>query len=324
MELDLIFSIGPACRPAYYLKINFLRTFACPLDWQMDYSLETCLYLFETKFQTFFFEIEEDTRRKGAHNNRRIIDTHNAITSIHHFDSNISLAEAVPKFRTVMIKRYMQLHTAILQSKNVGLICNRKDSIDCLATFLSSFGQLYSHVNFTLINIRNVKDSNSICMDEYSLSPQLTIKEYSFHDEYLSEECKEDRQWLGNTDSWNKILQDYYIIHHPFAEYVKKATTHNQIIHLYGAGIYCRKIIHFLSKYNIEITDIIVTSTENNPSTIEKIPVLPYKFVTEMSHNDLIIISVIDQTEAIKICTLLKEHGFKSIIRTDSLLRVIL
>lgn len=324
MDLDLIFSVGSACRPAYYLKTNFLRTFACPLDWQMNYSLNTCLHLFQTKFDTFFKEIKEDSRKKGAHNNRRIIDTRNSITSLHYFDSDVPLSEALPAFRTVMQKRYLQLHTAILESHHVGLICNREDSANYLSTFLSSFGRIYPNVNFTLINIRNVKGQNTICMNEYSLSPELTIREYSFHDECPAEKCKEDRQWLGNTDFWNNILQDYCIIHHPFAEYVKKAVALNKSVHIYGAGVYCCKIIHFLRKYNIEISDIVVTSPENNPDSIEGIPVLPYTLITEQYHNDLIIISIIDQDEAIKIDTLLKAQGFHSVIRTDSLLRVIL
>lgn len=324
MELDFIFSVGPACRPAYYLKTNYLRAFACPLDWQMDYSLKTCLHLFQTGFQTFFVEIEENLQRKGAHNNRRIIDTRNSITSIHHFDSSVPLSEALLKFHAVMQKRYLQLHTAILESENIGLICNREDSINCLSEFLSAFGQIYPNVNFTLINIRNVKKLNSMCVDEYILSPKLTIKEYSFHDEYLGDEYKEDRQWLGNTNFWNNLLKDYYIARHPFAEYVKKAVACKKFIHIYGAGVYSQKIIHFLKKYEVEISDIIVTSMENNPSSIEKISVLPYNLIAENYHDDLIIISIINQKEASKIYNLLKANGFKSIIRTDSLLRVIL
>lgn len=323
MELDLIFSVGPACRPAYYLKTNFLRAFACPLDWQMSYSLYTCLHLFQTNFQTFFTEIEEDTQRKGAHNNRRIIDTRNLITSIHHFDSDIPLSEAVPKFHAVMQKRYLQLHTAILESHNVGLIGNREDSLDDLSTFLLSFGQIYPNVNFTLINIRNVPGLDSIHINECSLSPKLTIREYSFHDEYLAKECIEGNEWLGNSELWNNILQDYYITHHPFAEYVKKAVTLNKSIHLYGAGVYCRKIIDFLRKYKVKISDIIVTSPENNPNAIEGIPVLPYNLIAKQYLSDLIIISIINPDEALKICNLLQANGFKSIIRIDPLLRVI-
>lgn len=323
MKLDLIFSIGPACRPAYYLKINFLRIFASPLDWQMNYSLDTCLHLFQTNFQTFFTEIQEDKHRKGAHNNRRIIDMRNSITSIHHFDSDIPLSEAQAEFRVVMQKRYLQLHTAISKSHVVGMICNRADSLDDLSTFLSSFGQIYPNVNFVLINIRNTEGITSARMNEYPLSPRLTLREYSFHDQYLDKQYMEERAWLGNFEIWNYILQDYYVTQHPFADYVKKTVSSHKSVHLYGAGVYCHKIIHFLKNYNLEISSILVTSPENNPNSIEEIPVIACTHITEQHYSDLIIISVINCDESIKIYNQLKTRGFKLIIRIDPLLRII-
>lgn len=59
-NFGLIFSIGSACKPAYQLKCNNLRPFAAPLDYQMGYSLRTVLHLFQTKFEDFFLNIEED------------------------------------------------------------------------------------------------------------------------------------------------------------------------------------------------------------------------------------------------------------------------
>lgn len=323
MKLDLIFSIGPACRPAYYLKMNFLRTFACPLDWQMNYSLDTCLHMFQTNFETFFTDIQEDVHRKGAHNNRRIIDTRNSITSIHHFDSDTPLPDAQAAFRAIMQKRYLQLHTAILRSHVVGLICNREDSLDDLSTFLSSFGQLYTNVNFILINIRNTEGLTSACMNEYHLNPKLTIREYSFHDQCLDKKSMEERAWLGNFEIWNSVLQDYYLSRHPFADYIKDSVSNNRSIHLYGAGIYCHKLIHFLKNHSLNISNILVTSSENNPDAIEKIPVITCEHITEQYYDDLIIISVVNSDESLKIYNLLRSRGIKSVVRIDALLRII-
>ncbi len=323
MKLDLIFSIGPACRPAYYLKINFLRIFACPLDWQMNYSLDTCLDLFRTNFQTFFSEIQENTHKKGAHNNRRIIDTFNSIISIHHFDMDTPIAKAHADFRSVMTKRYEQLHNAILKSHTVGLICNRDDTLDDLSAFLLSFGQIYPNIKFVLINIRTKEGTDSISMNEYKINSLLTIREYAFCDRYTGAEYGDQRTWIGNFDAWNNVLQDYYLNEHPFASYVEHAVSTNQSIHLYGAGVYCRKIIHFLAKYNLEISDIIVTHAENNPDSIGEIPVITYRQVTEQYHTDLIIISIVNQEESLNIYHMLKLHGFQSVIRVDPLLRII-
>lgn len=323
MNLDLIFSIGPACRPAYHLKMNFLRTFACPLDWQMNYSLDTCLELFQTKFQTFFEEIQEDRHRKGAFNNRRIIDTLNSITSIHHFALNTPIAEAQAEFRSTMLKRYEQLHTVILKSRTVGMICNREDSLDDLSSFLLSFGQIYPNVNFILINIRSKDDAESISMNEYILNSQLIVREYSFCDNYEDAEYGEKRAWIGNFNAWGQILQNYYITQHPFAHYVKNFISSNKSVHIYGAGVYCCRIINFLKNYSLEISNIFVTSLEGNPDSIDEIPVIAYEDIADQFHDDLIIISIVNQEESLKLYNMLSTRGFKSVIRIDPILRII-
>ena len=65
-NFGVIFSIGSACKPAYQLKCNHLRPFAAPLDYQMEYSLRTVLHLFQTKFEDFFLNIEEDFGGGGS------------------------------------------------------------------------------------------------------------------------------------------------------------------------------------------------------------------------------------------------------------------
>lgn len=324
MELDCIFSIGPACRPAYHLKQNFLRLFAAPLDWQMNYNLDTCLHLFQTSFETFFSEIYADPARNGARNNRYVIDTQNSITSIHHFDSSLPLDEAQAKFRTTMKKRYESMHNAILNSHAIGLICNREDSLDVLSSFLLSFGKIYPDTQIVLINIRHNETLTSISMNEYHLTSRLIIREYSFCDTYQTAKNSDRNFWLGNVDAWNNILQDCCIIHHPFAEYIKNIISQTQTISLYGAGIYCRKIINFLKKYDINISHIVVTSLENNPVSIEGIPVISYDALPKPCYNHPIIISVIDETESLKILHQLKTLGYASVFRIDSSLRLLL
>lgn len=324
MELDLIFSIGPACRPAYHLKQHFLRLFSCPLDYQMSYSLDTVLHLFHTSFKDFFAEIIEDKTKKGARNNRRIIDTANNITSIHHFPCDIPLDEAQTHFRSIMLKRYRILNTAILNSDTVGLLCNRNDTIEDLAAFLFSFGEIYPNTNFILINIRHNQALNSVIVNEHKFNSRYCIREYSFCDIYqhVNDTNYDMNMWLGNMKNWNYILQDFCIKNHPFAMYVKDHIPHiTSHIYIYGAGLYCHKIINFLSKYNIKIKNIIVTSLDGNPSSIEGYTVIQFSDIPMQDNTPLIIISVVDQTESQKISDLLKASGLTSIIRIDSLLR---
>ena len=160
-------------------------------------------------------------------------------------------------------------------------------------------------------------------MNEYFLCPRLIIREYSFHDQYLDKKYMEERAWLGNFEIWNNILQDYCVTQHPFVDYVQKFVSFHKSIHLYGAGVYCHKIIHFLKKYSLKISSILVTSRENNPNSIEEIPVITCTHITEQYYSDLIIISVINCDESLKIYNLLKAQGFKFVIRIDPLLRII-
>lgn len=349
MELDLIFSIGPACRPAYHLKQNFLRLFSCPLDWQMNYSLSSCLHLFQTSFKTFFTEIHENTERKGAHGNRYIVDVQNSITSIHHFDSAPPLEEAHARFLAVMQKRFHTLHEAVLHSHTVGLICNRQDSIEDLASFLQSFGKIYENTRFILINIRDDRLLTSVTEKIYTINPRLQIREYSFCDQYQRMETAPENEWLGNTEIWSDILQEYTLSNHPITQYIK---SRNKPVFIYGAGVYCLKLKHLLEKNHIMPAFIVVTHQDANPSCIEGTPVISYSTLLSYAAGDsaittghnsscgagnqpilhetpavcndpLIIISVIDQTVSQEIYRLLKSDGFQSVIRFNSSLRPI-
>lgn len=320
MNLDLIFSIGPACRPAYHLKQNFLRLFSSPLDWQMNYTLNTCLMLFRTSFNSFFTKIEENPQKRGSHNNRYVVDTQNLITSIHHFDSTLSLSEAQNNFRAIMRKRYLTLHNAILESKTTGLICNRNDSISDLCSFLSAFGEIYPNTSFLLINIRNNSSINGIIVNDHIITTRLRIREYSFSDIYTSPFNQKENFWIGNMNYWNNILQEYKINNHPYAEYLIHLNT--QIV-IYGAGKYCRKLLLFAKKYDIKISCILVTSMENNVLSIDDVPVIPfYNFPSEYK-NATVIISVINQDESLKIYQILKYEQFKNILRLNTNLQLI-
>ena len=93
---DLYMSVGNACRPAYHLALNDLRNEAYPLDWQMEYSLDTVIHLFKTKFSDFFVDIEEAVEFEAAC--RQVKDVKNNIISIHHFPRNIELEKAQEEF----------------------------------------------------------------------------------------------------------------------------------------------------------------------------------------------------------------------------------
>lgn len=323
MELDFIFSIGPACRPAYHLKQNFLRIASSPLDWQMSYSLDTCLKLFETSFSSFFATVEEYPYESAAKNCRRVIDCENSIISLHHFKKDISLSDAQCSFRKKMAKRFATLNNAILEASTVGLLCNRADSIETLSTFLYNFSNLYPKQNFILINIRNADNISTIQKYEYTISSRLTIREYLFRDTYDSVPTTPSNAWLGNTEKWDQLLSEYRLTKHPFIDYLTKQMMTRKNIVLYGAGTYCRKVIHFMAKYNISPSAILVTSPDENPNSLENIPVLSLDEYKRIGKNSIVIISIWNPVISAEISIQLKELGFTDVYKINSNLQFV-
>ncbi len=126
---DIIISLGKVCRPAYQLKVNGLRDKAYPLDWQMDYSLDTVEHLFATGFEDFFTDIVEE-ESSSLNENRRIKDVKNGIISLHHFSKSIGLSDYI----LISIKNYSvatKIKTELLSKgyKNSALLEEALDSM---------------------------------------------------------------------------------------------------------------------------------------------------------------------------------------------------
>lgn len=310
---DLFLSIGPACRPAWYLQYNNLRQIASPLDWQMAYSLDTVIQLFRTSFSTFFYNISEDVSKSG--DKRWVIDKTNHIISIHDFDKKIPLEDRQQEFISQMYRRYVNLHNKLKASNTLMLICNREDNIKKLENFLLDFSGLYENLDITLMNIRNDCSMNDtdIFTEKYNISDKLTIIEHIFND---SIDCKtgEKYSWTGNRALWNSILRDYCIIDikNAFNKLYEKLKGNNSVI--YGAGMMCSVLINELSKYNITADGIAVTKAEENPSEYEGLPV---STIERYSYDDVILIAVRDRHTSSAIKNGLLSKGYNKVVEFD-------
>ena len=207
---DIFISLGPACREAHYLRDENLRLASFPLDWMLDYSLETVIHLFKTGFSDFFTDIEEgEYIRKN--NNYCIIDTKNHITSLHHFSRKMSIQDAKKAFHTTMQKRYKHLDDYLKQAETICFICNRIYADSCsdeLVNFLKEFDKIYPNKTVTLVNI-NKKDISDIKIAKRQVAPNLLIKEYTFKDIHINGDNPEinyDR-WRGNEKIWRQLVK---------------------------------------------------------------------------------------------------------------------
>lgn len=183
---DCVFSVGPECRPAWWLRKGEKRFQATPFDWMMDYSLDTFVNCYKNKFSDFFENIKQipkkDKKVANASNNngvannsnknvsnvknkrvegdtsehRRVKDTKNNIISIHHFKESLSLKDAQVDVREKMLRRGNKVDEIFNKSDTIILLANRqKESVHDLKKFINDFSALYPDKNVTLINVRN-------------------------------------------------------------------------------------------------------------------------------------------------------------------------
>ena len=92
MNTDFILSLGPACRPAWHLKLNQLRYVSCPFDWMMSYSLETVIKFLKQKNLNGFFEKYEYMNRDSG-NCKVVKDITNQVISMHSFPISMTVED---------------------------------------------------------------------------------------------------------------------------------------------------------------------------------------------------------------------------------------
>ena len=154
IKCDCAFSIGPACRPAQWLRKTKKRFQSSPLDWMMRYSLDTALHFFENKFSDFFEDVEDTG--EYSDDQRMVRDKKNGIVSMHHFNKKLSLGDAKSEVRNMMLRRAKEVDNILQNSDSIVLLCNRqKDSLSELKKFIQGFSKLYPEKNITLMNVRS-------------------------------------------------------------------------------------------------------------------------------------------------------------------------
>ncbi len=206
--IDMILSLGIACRPAEQLKVNKLRFLSSPLDWMMFYSLETAAYLFRTKFETFFQtkEIIPDNL-----NHIHVKDVVNKINSIHHFplDKDIEYFYNTT-FRPLMLRRFKSINWFIKHSKHIAFIFNRQEDTQTIIKALNKFGEIYPKCHITFINIRSGAKPKTHEICKLKISAQLNFEEH-----YIDDTNKDGDHttgntnwWVGNEQMWHEILSN--------------------------------------------------------------------------------------------------------------------
>lgn len=284
-NIDMIFSVGRACRPAYHLQKYNFRAFASPFDWQMAYSLETVLHLFVTGFSDFFKEIEEDESYPGAY--KKVWDTKNKICSVHFFERDKDIYDSQVVFREIMKKRFDRLDKRIRKSNTIAMICNRDEEEEVLVEFLQKFGKVYPNKKMILINVYDQKiperKKSIVKIDDF-----LELHLYTFDDISVDK-----TRWKGDAKHWEWVLSHYSLGYRDDIEQCKSYLSVNKKIIVYGAGVLCPKIINYLESYDVHVSGIAVSSMQGNIDQIEGIKV---KSIEEYDFQECVfIISIKDE-----------------------------
>jgi len=204
---DFILSIGVHCGPAINLRSNHLRSFSAPLDWMMEYSLDTVLHLFKEGFNDFFsqYEIDQDNP-EGAVGMLRVNDTRNHIVSIHHFPKDMRMDSSYPRFIDKMNARKNRLESLLQNASSICLMADRSDTREDLLSFLRSFSNLYPHLRIRLVNMRY---DESMAYKTYKKETifddhRLSYIEYLFNDAHQGVRELESYAFV-----WSQILSEY-------------------------------------------------------------------------------------------------------------------
>lgn len=198
LKCDLVIPFGVGCQPAYYTQKFGMRICAFPLDWMMLYRLDKVAHLFETNFNDFFLnvkEIESDTKH------RKIEDTLNLITSVHHFSREVDIETGKVLFRNVMLNRYNKLNAYLKILKNICILTNVEAKIEELKEFLIRFSNVYPHINIICINIM---DSDNKYFEEYTINDKSRLIMH-----YFKNQCIPGGEvWKGNEQEWELVMSN--------------------------------------------------------------------------------------------------------------------
>ncbi len=204
-SVDCIFSIGGECRPAAWIKKCGMRYQSSPLDWMMEYSLDTVIKLFKTKFEDFFEDIEE-IPDKFCCDCKFVRDKKNKIISIHHFHRDSPLNVEHEKFRKMMLCRANKADKILNESNTIGLICNRSDVTPFeFMKFVEEFREIYPNKKIVLINIfnANIKEMKKSVLFKDDNS---TIIQFTFLDKKRDEDKDNIPAWMGNAKEWQAVM----------------------------------------------------------------------------------------------------------------------
>lgn len=207
INVDCVITFGDGCEIAQNLKMNNLRFFSTPFDWEMNYSLETVFSLLKEHGKNFFKNYKFDSKY-NKRNHLGVIDTDNGMISLHDFNKYLPNKINHIIFKYKHRRRFNRLEKILKEAQNICIITARQIKTEDILSFIWKFLQLYNFNHLYFINIYDTENEES---NEQLIKTQqnnVTILEYCFNNEHPKGNNTKTNPdyWFGNVDYWNKIL----------------------------------------------------------------------------------------------------------------------
>lgn len=307
-HIDFMISIGLDCRIAINILSNGLRYFSSPLDFVEVSTIKAVLYLFESKFESFFSNYRINNDKKTSTGCYWLEDLTNGIYTVHYIEIGRPIVESHIKFKEEMNHRAKRLDDFLKNAKNIVIVSERKESVEDLAWFLKEFSKLYPNLGIDLINMRNDSkmDFDEIREQKVFNVGKLSYTEYFFND---TRKCLVVPE--GNIVAWSKILLQYENDHltHLKREWQILRNNSKQLV-LYGTDRKVARIANWLSNLGVNVDAVI--------DRIDDIKV---------DIDSCIVLCIDDKKAARKdgvnnIKSLLSDRDYKNVLICDNFLRV--
>ena len=155
IRADAFISVGPACRPAQYLRKFNLRTFSSPFDWMMSYSLNDAARLIKCGGAGFFAHYAELERSAADYPHHRFVqDSQTGMISMHDFPRTASVRQHYGEFAAKYKRRFEALKKAICAARHIVFVANRNEDEATFEAFLRQMREFHA-ASYTFINIRH-------------------------------------------------------------------------------------------------------------------------------------------------------------------------
>ena len=228
-------SLGPACRPAYWLKQAKLRHEALPFDWMMKYSLQYVIESIKTDCKEWFSSYKEDERKQGSRY-RYVQDVRSGMVSMHGFPNTGSVADYLPRFLETFQRRMSRFKRFLKSSKHLCFVCNRQETIQNFIRFAKELHALYPHLTFDIVNVFQ-KDVPAY-VEKCTRLSYCTI--YNLYANDINErggtrEVNPGAFWIGNEALWKQICRKFVLQAVPPSRFFSITEQDDQkIVRLFG------------------------------------------------------------------------------------------